>query len=62
MCNICEKKQLLNTEYAKVSIEENKLKLDYDAYSTDSSFIEYIEIKYCMMCGKKLQATKSPTN
>jgi len=56
MCKICEKNELLEAEYLEVKIEGNKLKLDYDAYSCDSSFREEIEIKFCMNCGRKLKA------
>lgn len=35
-------------------IDGNKLIVEYDAYSTDSSFREEILIKYCPMCGRKL--------
>ena len=56
MCNICEENELLDAEYLEIKIEGNKLRLDYDAYSCDSSFNEEIEIKFCMSCGRKLKA------
>ena len=56
MCNICEGNELLDAECLEIKIEGNKLKLDYDAYSCDSSFNEDIEIKFCMNCGRKLKA------
>lgn len=56
MCDICEENELIDAEYLEMKIEGNKLKLDYDAYSCDSSFIEDIEIKFCMNCGRRLKA------
>lgn len=56
MCNICEENELMDSELLEVRIVGNKLKLDYDAYSCDSSFNEEIEVKFCMNCGRKLKA------
>ena len=61
MCNICEGNELLDAECLEIKIEGNKLKLDYDAYSCDSSFNEEIEIKFCMNCGRKLKAIQPRT-
>ena len=37
-------------------IKGNKLIIEYDAYSCDSSFCDEIEIKFCPMCGSSLNA------
>ena len=70
MCNFCNKqkpkyivdnspnkKVVKNDSIAEsfnLIIEGNKLMVEYDAYSTDSSFNEEIQIKYCPMCGRSL--------
>ena len=38
----------------EIKIIENRLNVNYDAYSGDSSFEREYEINYCPMCGKKL--------
>ena len=64
MCNFCKKEERLDTEWncLRVQIVGNKLEIGYDAYSTDSSFSTEVEIKYCMMCGKKLNNSEVSTN
>ena len=55
MCNYCNgKPKFYIAENFDLKIEGNKLIADYDAYSTDSSFSEEIQINYCPMCGRKL--------
>lgn len=54
-CEYCDGGEQLNNEWLDISIENNKLIIGYDAYSTDSSFLTGIRIKYCPMCGKKLK-------
>ena len=57
MCKICEENELLESKYLEMKIEGSKLKLDYDAFSCDSSFREEVEIKFCMNCGRELKTT-----
>lgn len=54
MCKYCNKKENLDSDLCKIYIKDNILCIDYDAYSTDSSFNEKIEINYCPICGKHL--------
>jgi len=60
-CKYCETKELgygksLDFENPDVCINyDNTLAIDYDAYSTDSSFREYAKINYCPMCGRNLK-------
>jgi hypothetical protein len=56
MCDFCEKDERLDTEWhcLTVKIEGTRLSIDYDAYSSDSSFITDVPINYCPMCGKEL--------
>lgn len=46
----------LETEFiSELIIQGNKLCLYYAAYSCDSSFSEELEIKFCPMCGRRLE-------
>ena len=69
MCDFCNKKKTKDWDnwiekrefkndslFNEISaiIKGNKLILDYDAYSTDSSFYEEIEILFCPICGRSL--------
>ena len=54
MCDKCENNELFNSVFVDMKIDGARLIINYDAYSVDSSFLETIEIKYCMNCGKKL--------
>lgn len=38
-----------------MTINANLLRIDYDAYSCDSSFLNEILIKYCPFCGRRLK-------
>lgn len=38
----------------EMTIHEGLLSVDYNAYSTDSSFYEDFIINYCPFCGRKL--------
>lgn len=61
MCNFCSKgadNESL-TNLLDVIIYGNELILEYDAYSVDSSFYEEIQIRFCPMCGKSLEAEKA---
>jgi len=64
MCNFCKKEERLDTEWncLRVQIVGNNLEIGYDAYSTDSSFSTEVQIKYCMMCGEKLNNSEVSTN
>lgn len=55
--NWVDKREFKNDSIANefdAVIKGNKLIVDYDAYSCDSSFYEEIEIKFCPMCGRSL--------
>ena len=64
MCEYCEKDSKIYEDYCNshdVLLEmrqfsENKVKLRIDLYCscTETSFLQYIEINYCPICGKKL--------
>jgi hypothetical protein len=71
MCDFCNKEKSKEWDYfnkgkefkndsiaysCEAIIKGNKLILDYDAYSCDSSFSEEIDIKFCPMCGVSLNA------
>jgi hypothetical protein len=47
------KNDSLSTQFDAI-IDGNKLIFNYDAYSTDSSFYEEIEINFCPKCGRTL--------
>jgi hypothetical protein len=57
-CNHCTatKKIPDGTTYGLVDIHVRRagLRLEYQAYSVDSSFDIVIPIKFCPMCGRKL--------
>ncbi len=55
MCSFCrEGRELADRSIAEYVIQDNKLVIDYMAHSSDSSFEEEIEIKFCPMCGQEL--------
>ncbi|MEB9013980.1 hypothetical protein P4H82_27815 [Bacillus cereus] len=59
MCKYCKtdgyhRTELIEAEWIDIRIEGNKLSLDYQAYSCDSSFEEGVKINFCPMCGKEL--------
>jgi len=56
MCSHCREGKGLETEFGSLSITitDNKLCIDYNAYSCDSSFYQETEIKFCPMCGHEL--------
>ncbi|ASR79643.1 hypothetical protein KAMFAM_239 [Bacillus phage Kamfam] len=61
MCKYCENTELHNAEpieaeWIELKVIGDKLNLDYQAYSCDSSFEEAVKINFCPMCGKKLVA------
>lgn len=62
MCKFCKGEELLHIpELDKPVIKGNEVNIDYDAYSTDSSFTDTWVINYCPMCGTKLVPIKSKT-
>ena len=61
MCKYCEAVELHNAEpieakWIDIKVIGDKLNLDYQAYSCDSSFEEAVKINFCPMCGKELVA------
>jgi hypothetical protein len=60
MCDYCNKGYELwdGETMLGAIIKGDKLHLEYDAYSCDSSFKEEITLKYCPECGEKLQVEK----
>ena len=58
MCDFCKNEKRIYDDFVKMKIKGDKLTIDYDAYSTDSSFETEVEIKYCMFCGTKLKKTE----
>lgn len=58
MCKYCKSQTKLETEDTslKVKVQNSMLTLEYEAYSVDSSFDIDIKIKYCPMCGIKLES------
>lgn len=65
MCEYCEKDSELYSDYCNshsviikmTKFPENKTKIGIDLYcgSQDICFLDYIDIKYCPMCGRKLE-------
>jgi len=55
MCKYCEAGESLDFNMVLAYLKGNRLALDYDAYSCDSSFEDFLEIKYCPMCGRELE-------
>ena len=53
MCRKCNKE--IDSEYLVLDIDGDELRIDYNAYSCDSSFNEKVSISYCPMCGVKLK-------
>lgn len=54
MCDYCSGKKEIDSDWLEISIEGNQLDIDYNAYSSDSSFHELIKINFCPMCGEKI--------
>lgn len=54
MCKVCENRGKLQCEAMDLSIENDKLVIDYSAYSCDSDVYEEIHINFCPICGKAL--------
>jgi hypothetical protein len=55
MCNVCQGREDIGKHNLDIYIIKNILSIDYDAYSSDSSFEEELEINYCPICGRKLE-------
>lgn len=60
MCKFCDNPYRSLTIIPRTTIQGNLLHIDYEAYSADSNFEEYITINYCPMCGKLLEKTLKP--
>lgn len=62
MCNFCDEKEKISEcvlgPSLKMLLEGDEIRLEYDAYSVDSSFTEWIEIKFCPFCGEELRGRK----
>lgn len=61
MCNFCNqriKEPAILHSSLQMTLDGIELKLNYDAYSVDSSFTEWIEIKFCPFCGEELRGRK----
>lgn len=61
MCNFCNqriKEPAILHSSLQITLDGTELKLDYDAFSVDSSFVEWIKIKFCPFCGEELRNHK----
>jgi len=60
MCDFCGSNrnvpEIEDSEYVVMTLDGDNMKLDYDAYSCDSSFNESIKINFCPYCGQKTKA------
>lgn len=53
--NVDVRKPIDFGDSCKMTISANLLRMDYDAYSCDSSFLNEILINYCPFCGRRLK-------
>jgi len=57
MCKDCENCEELPQESGVIDsarVKGDRLVIEYEAYSVDSSFDEKIKVKFCPMCGRDL--------
>ena len=53
--NVDVRKPIDFGDSCNMTINANLLRMDYDAYSCDSSFLNEILINYCPFCGRRLK-------